>query len=276
MYNIEAGVFTDLERCTPSSVAGISADIPPNDIFGVGRPPCADDLLVDVVSFFDHSHWRAASMSKTCVATRAMFDGLLKVIFVYNVEEAALNHSRWDSSRLLHCPSGHSGTCKKMGARCRDHILLTSACTWIHQEVFVQNDLNNTFFRASHLTRQGFHSSRHGFWLLVLHSVFSPHIVRGCRSRPLARLCFAFLHVKKGHRHRPRPTMSIRFRSGLFRQEPRTWVHRGEHGKFLRQHGVTDCCGLFFLVYSSSSSVWSRLPIIQVDHVWCGYASPPT
>ena len=113
MYNIEAGVFTDLERCTPSSVAGISADIPPNDIFGVGRPPCADDLLVDVVSFFDHSHWRAASMSKTCVATRAMFDGLLKGIFVYNVEEAALNHSRWDSSRLLHCPSGHSGTCKK-------------------------------------------------------------------------------------------------------------------------------------------------------------------
>ena len=49
-------------------------------------------------------------MSKTCVATRAMFDGLLKGIFVYNVEEAALNHSRWDSSRLLHCPSGHSGT----------------------------------------------------------------------------------------------------------------------------------------------------------------------
>ena len=116
MYNIEAGVFTDLERCTPSSVAGISADIPPNDIFGVGRPPCADDLLVDVVSFFDHSHWRAASMSKPCVATRAMFDGLLKGIFVYNVEEAALNHSRWDSSRLLHCPSGHSGTCKKYGS----------------------------------------------------------------------------------------------------------------------------------------------------------------
>ena len=55
-------------------------------------------------------------MSKTCIATGAMFDGLLKGIFVYNLEEAAWNRSRWDSSRLLYCPSGHSATCKRNGS----------------------------------------------------------------------------------------------------------------------------------------------------------------
>ena len=277
MYNIEAGVFTDLERCTPSSVAGISADIAPNDILGVGRPPCADDLLVDVVSLFDHSHWRAPSMSKTCVATRAMFYVLLKGLFVYNVEEAAFESFSLGCFQVVTLSIWSLRYLPKLGARCRDHIHLTRACTWIHQEVFVQNDLNNTFFRASHLickTGISFESSR---------------ILVACPSLCVSSSYCAWLseqttgvvvlRVPSCQEGTPTPSETYnehQIQEGLFRQEPGTWVYRGEHGKFLRQHGVTDCCGLFFLVYSSSSCVWSRLPIIQADHVWCGYASPPT
>ena len=94
VYNIEVAVFTDLERCTPSSIADIPARIPLNDtsvkLDAFRGPSTYWSKLAS-----DRSDWKAAPMSEIGVASRAEFDGLLKGIFVYTDREAALNHVRW-------------------------------------------------------------------------------------------------------------------------------------------------------------------------------------